>query len=512
MVNLNAEEKEIHKLFEEACRLQDVARKLIDHNNVYLKASERFHQAAALSTKLASNEETKLDDRIQHMVFGQYYSHEEHYCLGGYYYEKRDTGNSTKHLKLSAEHLSNALSLIENLPPLLSPKIKSHIESFLPNWHHFQRQMEIKLLANDARACWDSGRFIDALDIYRKMAARQKEFIDSPEFNMIALQYQRIAVANFIGSMTNASSAMASTVLDRAREVGPNGARELTLDLLVKLVKYTLDAYRLGNAAFDHNPEWDQYRVNARRCFVNIEYFLKTNPSAHVPLSIAFEGDPDFIKILKLTDTRISKQDVGKVKILLLTANPSGTTALRLDEEMRAITQKVRAAEHRDLIEIVTAGAVRPDDLLQAMNEHLPHIVQFSGHGSLNDEIVVCDEEGNPKYISTDAMIALFDSTRSNVQVVVLNCCYSMAHAKKIVSVVPCAVGMKDSIGDQAAIVFAASFYRAIAFGNSVGTAFKQGITALKLEGIAQDDIPELIAQSGIDPEQVFVIRDKHTN
>ena len=34
MVNLNAEEKEVHKLFEEACRLQDVARKSIDHTGL----------------------------------------------------------------------------------------------------------------------------------------------------------------------------------------------------------------------------------------------------------------------------------------------------------------------------------------------------------------------------------------------------------------------------------------------------------------------------------------------
>lgn len=506
MVSLSPEEKEILGLYDEGCRLKDVARKSVDDIDAYLESAERLRRAAKLSADLADRVDTEQDDKIQHLVFGQYYSYEEHYCLGGYYYEKRDTRNSAEHLKLGAEHLGNALSLIENAPPSLPSKIKNHLDSFLPNWRHFQRHLEIKLLANEARAAWDSERFVDALDIYRKMAARQREFIDGPEFKDIAPQYQRIAVANFIGSMANASSAMAGTVLRRAEVVGPNGAREIPFDLLVKLVQYTLDAYRFGNAAFDQNPEWDQYRAVARQCLANIENFLKANPSAREPLSISFGDDPDFVKILKMTDTKKGGRKADKIKILLLSANPLGTDMLSLDEETRAITQKVRAAEHRDLIEIVPAGAVRPDDLLQVMNEHRPHVVQLSGHGSRSGEIVVCDENGDPKPVGKDALVALFESTRSNVRVVVLNSCYSRAQAEAIVSVVPCAVGMKDSIGDRAALVFAASFYRAIAFGNSVGTAFKQGVAALKLEGIAQDDIPELIAQDGTDPAEVFVL------
>jgi hypothetical protein len=506
VTTLKAEEKEILQLFDEACRLKAVACTSVDDIDMYLEAAVRLRRAAALSNEVANSDETEPDDKIQHLVFGQYYSYEEHYCLGGYYYEKRDTRTSAKHLKLSAEHISSALSQIENIPVSVSHETKNHLESFLPNWRHFQLYMEIKLLANDARASWDSGRFIDALDIYRKMSARQKEFIGSQEFKNVSPQYQRIAVANFIGSMANASSAMAGTVLGRAKEVGQSGARELPFDLLVKLVQYTLDAYRFGNAAFDQNPEWDQYRSVAVQSLKNIQHFLEDNPSARAPLSIAFEDDPDFVKILKLTDTGKSDRKMDKIKILLLSANPEGTGTLSLDEEVRAIKQKIRAAEHRDLIEIETAGAVRPDDLLQAMNEHRPHVVQFSGHGSRSYGIVVCDEDGKPKPVSKDALVALFESTRSNVQVVVLNCCYSREQAEAIVSVVPCAVGMKGSIGDRAALVFAASFYRAIAFKQSVETAFKQGLAALKLEGIDQDDVPELIAQGGTEPSEVFVV------
>jgi hypothetical protein len=198
---------------------------------------------------------------------------------------------------------------------------------------------------------------------------------------------------------------------------------------------------------------------------------------------------------------------VDKIKILFLSANPEGTTVLKLDEEMRAIMQKVRAAEHRDMIEIVTAGAVRPDDLLQAMNEHRPHIVQFSGHGNKDEVILVCDDNGDSKPINGEALVALFESTQSNVQVVVLNACYSRGQAEAIVSVVPCAIGMKDKIGDKAARVFAASFYRAIGFGHSVKTAFQQGIAALKLEGIPQSDIPDLLTRHRVNPAKTVLVK-----
>jgi hypothetical protein len=49
--------------------------------------------------------------------------------------------------------------------------------------------------------------------------------------------------------------------------------------------------------------------------------------------------------------------------VLFLSANPAGTPPLKLDEEIRQITAKVRAAEYRDSLELVSRWAVRPDDL-----------------------------------------------------------------------------------------------------------------------------------------------------
>ena len=56
---------------------------------------------------------------------------------------------------------------------------------------------------------------------------------------------------------------------------------------------------------------------------------------------------------------------MNKVKVLFLAANPINTQQLRLDVEIREITDKIRASDGRDSLEIISRWAVRPDDLLQ---------------------------------------------------------------------------------------------------------------------------------------------------
>lgn len=106
------------------------------------------------------------------------------------------------------------------------------------------------------------------------------------------------------------------------------------------------------------------------------------------------------------------------------------------------------------------------------------------------------------------ALTALFATLKDNIRLVFLNACYSRDQAQALITSIDCVIGMKDSIYDDAATVFASSFYRAIGFGRSIREAFDQGRTALLLEGIPEEDIPELLVKDGIDPSQVVLIGD----
>ncbi|MGB5687285.1 MAG: pentapeptide repeat-containing protein, partial [Candidatus Electrothrix sp.] len=198
-----------------------------------------------------------------------------------------------------------------------------------------------------------------------------------------------------------------------------------------------------------------------------------------------------------------------KIKVLFLAANPIETVRLQLDKELLEIEIKVRASEHRDALELKPKLAARADDLLQALLEHKPHIVHFSGHGSSEGELIVVDNNGRPKPISKDALVQLFKTLRENIRVVLLNACFSQSQAKAITSTIDCAIGMNKEIGDNAAIIFAASFYRAVGFGKSVQDAFDLGKTALMLEGIPEENTPELVLRDGVDASEIILIQEE---
>jgi hypothetical protein len=197
---------------------------------------------------------------------------------------------------------------------------------------------------------------------------------------------------------------------------------------------------------------------------------------------------------------------MNKVKVLFLAANPTGSRPLQLDEEIRQITAKIRASDYRDALDLVSLWAVRPDDLLQGLLEHKPHIVHFSGHGSSTAEIILQDQDGRPKPVTKAALVALFRTLKDNVRVVVLNACSTRPQAEALGESIDCVVGMNKPIGDAAAIVFAASFYRAIGFGRSVQEAFDVGKVALLLEGIPEDQTPELFVRKGVDAATLSLV------
>ena len=198
-------------------------------------------------------------------------------------------------------------------------------------------------------------------------------------------------------------------------------------------------------------------------------------------------------------------KEIQKVKVLFLAANPTSTPRLAIDEEMRAIEQKVRAAEHRDALVFQSAWAVRPDDLLQLLNQHKPHIVHFSGHGS-SQGLCLAGDNGQERFVTIPALKSLFATLKDNIRLVFLNACYSREQARALVETIDCVIGMKESIRDDAATAFASSFYRAIGFGRSVQEAFEQGKVSLLLEGIPQEDIPELLVKDGIDAKEMILI------
>lgn len=191
---------------------------------------------------------------------------------------------------------------------------------------------------------------------------------------------------------------------------------------------------------------------------------------------------------------------------LFLAANPKATESLALDEEIRLIEDMIRRSKYRDMLAIQSAWAVRPDDLIQLFNERQPQIVHFSGHGSGKEGICLVDKNGEVGLVTTLALKRLFTNFKGNIRLIFLNACYSQEQAKALVEVIDCVIGMNDSVSDEAAMIFAGSFYRALAFGLSVQNAFDQGLTALAVANIPEEETPQLLVKDGVDPNQVVLV------
>jgi type I restriction enzyme R subunit len=71
------------------------------------------------------------------------------------------------------------------------------------------------------------------------------------------------------------------------------------------------------------------------------------------------------------------------ITILFFAANPDDTDELRLDREVREIETRISSAAFRDCFDVRTRWAVRPTDLMDAINDHRPGLVHFSGHGDV---------------------------------------------------------------------------------------------------------------------------------
>ena len=186
------------------------------------------------------------------------------------------------------------------------------------------------------------------------------------------------------------------------------------------------------------------------------------------------------------------------VKILFLAANPVDVvTRLRIDKEIREISQRIRWVTVGDQLDLVSEWAVRPEDLQEILMRHQPDIVHFSGHCSPSSGIMLEDECGNRKVVSREALADLFRLLKGNIRLVVLNACYAKDQAEALATTIDFTIGMNAAIEDKDASIFAARFYESLAFGYSVKDAFDLAVNQLQLVSSDVAHVPELLEREG---------------
>lgn len=186
----------------------------------------------------------------------------------------------------------------------------------------------------------------------------------------------------------------------------------------------------------------------------------------------------------------------SQITILFVASDPSDTSRLRLGEEFREIKEKLQLAKLRDQFLLEARTSVRPKDIAQAIFDTAPTIVHFAGHGTKGGKLCFENDSTEVQTINPDAIASLFELVAQQVRCVILNACYSGIQADSIAQYIDYVIGMKQEIGDQAAITFAVGFYRALGSGRSIEDAYKFGVVELKLQGISEHLTPVLIKKN----------------
>ena len=205
------------------------------------------------------------------------------------------------------------------------------------------------------------------------------------------------------------------------------------------------------------------------------------------------------IKGDKVLNSRNHTQDTAH--ILYLTAAGEENN-LRVDGETRLIQEQLRGAKFGSRLTIHPRPAAGAKTLIDGLNDLRPNVVHFSGHAGQGGVVL---DSGNlinrdEQFIDFELLRDILEATDSPPKILVLNACDTSSEAETFLTVVDHVVAMKTAVSDLAAATFAAGFYSALAAGQPLKQAFKQGSNAIKIMGSPEAHIPFLHSKDGNDP------------
>lgn len=196
----------------------------------------------------------------------------------------------------------------------------------------------------------------------------------------------------------------------------------------------------------------------------------------------------------------------GKVQVLFLSANPDEDNPLAVEKEENRIFKVRNASKHQERIAIESLPDVDLPELAKSLRLHSPTILHFSGHGEPDGALVMRDDNGEIYEMHPDGLAQLVALDKDTIRLVVLNACFSSELADLLVVNIDCVVGMTAAVSDDAAILFAHTFYSALFDGLSVARAFATSAAAVTARYNAERNTPVLRCRAGVDPTAVYLV------
>jgi len=226
-----------------------------------------------------------------------------------------------------------------------------------------------------------------------------------------------------------------------------------------------------------------------------------TDPFAE-KIGINVQGGSVNVRNLNLGIAERLEQVGDRVRILVVAANPLGSSPLKLDHEVKTIQAALKRSRKRDNFLVEYQLAATPSELRRALLDFEPHVLHFSGHGAGEQGLLFVSDESAAaiyrsdsgevrshsvdtneiRFVPAQPLANLLQLCDEHLECVVLNSCYSDVQGNAIANSVPITIGMRDVVADNVAIKFSQGFYDAIGAGKSYEKAFEWGKVAIEFD------------------------------
>ncbi len=145
--------------------------------------------------------------------------------------------------------------------------------------------------------------------------------------------------------------------------------------------------------------------------------------------------------------------------IALFSANTTSSGHyLRLEEEMSAIGDALRATRFRERYALHLCPAASFDKLIRELDDLQPQVVHMCGHATRDGEIIL--KRGDSEHhIAPSELAELFRALRQPPRLAVFASCHSWLAAEALVGTVAHAIGFEGELHDETAAAFGRCFY-----------------------------------------------------
>jgi hypothetical protein len=228
------------------------------------------------------------------------------------------------------------------------------------------------------------------------------------------------------------------------------------------------------------------------------------NPRIHSPVWLPNFRDRKYEPAVEIPWPLVSG---GKPRILVLVANIADEKGRRvdMDRELRGMFESLGKEMDARRCELRYCPAVRVRDVMNALRDFKPHLLHFIGHGNPQGLCFTREDGSKQRVLGEDLCDILAQSKVDDLKLVVLNACQSDEIARKLTSVVNCAIGTVIDLPNEHAILFARRFYDDLVHGWSVPDAFERARVESRVETGNRRVIFDIKYRDGIDHRQLVI-------